>query len=105
MRGGTMPRYWSKLLGLITALLLFPAQMFAAGGGADLPDLIVLVADTRRLTGLEAWWGNLYNMGHLEFALVTVTVIPLSGVVLGLLADVVMSRLGIDLRNRALAEH
>jgi hypothetical protein len=28
-----------------------------------------------------------------------------AGVILGLLADVVMSRLGIDLKNRALAEH
>jgi hypothetical protein len=95
----------SKFLGLITVILLFPAHLFAAGGGADLPDLIVLVADTRKLTGLEAWWGNLYNVGHFEFALVTVLIIPLSGVVLGLLADVVMSRLGIDLKSRALAEH
>jgi hypothetical protein len=86
-------------------LLLVPAQSFAAGGGADMPDLMVLVADTRKLTGWEAWWGNLYNEGHLAFALATVVIIPVVGLILGTLADVVMSRLGIDLKNRALAEH
>ena len=100
-----MIKHSSKLLGVITVLLLLPAQLFAAGGGADLPDLMVLVADTRQVKGWEAWWGNIYNEGHLVFALITVVIIPLSGVILGLLADVVMSRLGIDLKNRALAEH
>ena len=47
----------------------------------------------------------MYNEGHLVFALVTVIIIPVVGVILGFLADVVMSRLGIDLKNRALAEH
>jgi hypothetical protein len=99
-----MVKHFSKLLGLITVLLLFPAQLFAAGG-ADMPDLMVLVADTRKYKGWEAWWGNIYNEGHVVFALITVVIIPVSGVILGLLADVVMSRLGIDLKNRALAEH
>jgi len=99
-----MLKQFSRLLGLITVLLLLPGQLFAAGG-ADLPDLMVLVADTRKFTGWEAWWGNLYNEGHLVFALVTTVTIPVAGVILGLLADVVMSRLGIDLKNRALAEH
>ena len=100
-----MTKHFSKLLGLITVLLLFPARLLAAGGGADLPDLMVLVADTRKVNGLEAWWGNIYNEGHLEFALITVVVIPVAGVILGVLADLVMSQLGIDLKNRALAEH
>jgi hypothetical protein len=39
------------------------------------------------------------------FAVVTILIIPLCGVTLGILADLVMSRIGIDLRNRALAEH
>ena len=67
--------------------------------------MLVLVADTRKFTGWEAWWGNLYNEGHLAFALVTVIIVPVVGVILGSLADMVMSRLGIDLKNRALAEH
>jgi hypothetical protein len=85
-------------------LLLLPTQLFAANGG-DLPELMVLVADTRRYSGWEAWWGNIYNEGHLEFALITTIAIPVAGAILGLLADLVMSRIGIDLKNRALAEH
>ena len=95
-----MPKYLSRLLGLITVLLLLPAQLFAEDAS-----MLVLVADTRKLTGLEARWGNLYNEGHLAFALATVIIVPVTGVILGSLADVVMSRLGIDLKKRALAEH
>ena len=99
-----MTKCFSRLLGLITVLLLLPAQLFASGG-ADLPELMVLVADTRKYSGWEAWWGNIYNEGHLEFALITTSVIPVAGAILGLLADLVMSRIGIDLKKRALAEH
>lgn len=94
-----MHKYYLKFLGLITVLLFFPAQMLAEGNS------MVLVADTRKLTGMEAWWANLYNEGHIEFVLATVIIIPLTGVILGTLADLVMSRIGIDLRNRVLAEH
>ena len=89
-----------RLMSLL-AMLILPVQLLAAeSSGAD-----VIVADSRKLYGLEAWWGNLYNESHLVFAVVTILIIPLCGVTLGLLADLVMSRLGIDLRNRALAEH
>jgi hypothetical protein len=83
------------------AMLILPVQFLAA----ESADAVVIVTDTRKLHGLEAWWGNLYNGSHLLFAVVTILIIPLCGVTLGLLADLVMSRLGIDLRNRALAEH
>ena len=95
-----MLKYFSRMLGLITVLLLLPAQLFAKDAS-----MLVLVADTRKFTGLEAWWGNLYNEGHLAFALVTTITVPVVGVILGSLADIVMSRLGIDLKHRALAEH
>lgn len=95
-----MHKNFSKILGLITVLLFFPAQLLA-----DDSSMLVLVADTRRFTGLEAWWGNLYNEGHLAFAIITAITVPIVGVVLGTLADFVMSKLGIDLKNRALAEH
>jgi hypothetical protein len=91
-----------KLLGLMLLLLLIPAQVFAAGGGGA---GIVMVADTRKFSGLEAWWGNLYNEGHALFTLVTCIIIPVLGCALGLLADFVMARLGIDLKKRVLAEH
>jgi hypothetical protein len=95
-----MPKLPKKLFGLLPLLLFFPAQLLAEGA-----EHIVLVADTRNLHGWEAWWANLYNEGHLVFALTTVVIIPTCGVILGLLADRVMSHLGIDLKKRALAEH
>lgn len=82
-------------------LLLAPAYLAAAEGGSA---TMVIVADTRRLTGLRAWWANLYNDSHLNFALLTVLVVPLSGVILGTLADFLMARIGIDLKSRKLRE-
>lgn len=83
------------------AILLLPVRLLAA----EPSDTVVIVTDTRKLHGWEAWWGNLYNESHILFAVVTIVIIPVCGVILGLLADLVMSRLGIDLRNRRLAEH
>jgi hypothetical protein len=54
---------------------------------------------------LLRWWGDLYNESHLYFAIFTVVLIPIIGVVFGTLADLVMSRIGIDLKSRELAEH
>lgn len=97
-------RKWStKIVGLSLALgWLWPGGVQAAGPSA--PPLVI-VADTRRFTGWEAWWTNLYNESHFWFTVVTVIVIPLVGLILGLLADLVMSRIGIDLKSRELAEH
>jgi hypothetical protein len=52
-----------------------------------------------------AWWANLYNESHVEFTILTVIVIPVVGLCFGLLADVVMKWIGLDLKNRELAEH
>lgn len=95
-----LPKYlsvpWKRsLVFLLAAPLLSAAETAGA---------IVIVADTRKLEGLRAWWGNLYNDNHLHFALMTVVLIPLVGVILGTLADLVMGRLGIDLKSRALRE-
>mgnify|MGYP001405707357 CR=1 FL=1 len=90
------------LVGLATLLLLAPAQAMAAGsGGAPL----VIVADTRNLTGILAWWANLYNASHLFSAILTVILIPTVGIIFGLLADLAMQLIGIDLSSRDLAEH
>lgn len=91
----------------ISRLTLLLAMMFSSMCvfAAEPSDSVVIVTDTRKLHGWEAWWANLYNESHLLFAIVTVIVIPVCGVILGVLADLAMSRLGIDLRNRALAEH
>lgn len=98
-----MKKLWLKLTALYTFLfVLLPCKAMAAGGGGE---LIVIVADTRRFSGWQAWWTNLYNDTHLGFALVTIILIPIIGVIMGVLADIVMSRIGIDLKSRDLAEH
>lgn len=96
--------FW-KRISILTACmtLLLPRFVLAAGGGAV--SNLVIVADTRGLNGWMAWLANLYNDSHVYFTLFTVIAIPTVGFILGLLADVVMHWIGIDLRSRKLAEH
>jgi hypothetical protein len=82
-------------------LFLLAAPLLSAAESAR---TIVIVADSRKFHGLRAWWANLYNDSHLHFALLTVVLVPLAGAILGSLADLVMSRLGINLRFRSLWE-
>lgn len=98
-----MFKIWKKLIGLAVFSILVLPQIAMAAGEKAAP--LVIVADTRRFTGWEAWFTNLYNESHLYFALLTVAVIPVVGVILGVLADFVMGRIGIDLKHRDLAEH
>lgn len=86
----------------LLALMAMPGLALAAGGGGA---PIVLVADTRKLEGIMAWWANLYNESHLYFTILTVVLIPLIGIILGVLADLVMHWIGLDLKSRELAEH
>lgn len=83
------------------ALLLAAVNLFAAEGG----EAMVLVADSRRYTGWLAWWSNLYNESHLYFALLTIVIIPALALLLGTLTDLVLARIGINLKSRVLAEH
>ena len=98
-----MRKLWVKIVGLTALANLLWANLAAAAGPAAAH--LVVVADTRKLTGWEAWWANLYNESHLYFALLTVVIIPIVGLIFGVLADIVMSRIGIDLKSRELAEH
>lgn len=95
-----------RLLGLwctlITLLLFTPNLCLAA---AKKVDYIVIVADTRHFGGIMAWWANLYNESHVYFMLLTITIIPVTGVIFGIIADFVMNKIGIDLSSRELAEH
>jgi hypothetical protein len=88
---------------VITLVLCLPSLTLAAGGGGAAP--IVIVADTRRLDGIMAWWANLYNESHLHFMLLTIIIIPVTGVIFGVIADIIMGWIGIDLKSRELAEH
>ncbi len=92
---------------------LFSARIYLALGflrtlplmAAPPPEKTVLVADSRRYTGLMAWWTNLYNESHLLLALATIITIPALGFVMGKLTEFVISRIGINLKSRVLAEH
>jgi len=86
---------------LLFALTVPGFALAAGGGGAP----IVLVADTRKLDGIMAWWANLYNESHLYFTILTVILIPTIGMLFGVLADIVMHWIGLDLKSRDLAEH
>ncbi len=83
-----------------TALL--PQLVWAAGEKAA---PLVIVADTRKLSGIMKWWADLYNESHFYFTLITVILIPVIGLIFGILADLIMSHIGIDLKSRDLAEH
>jgi hypothetical protein len=98
-----MKNLWKKIIGFgLMVVLLMPGLALAAGPKAA---PLVVVADTRKVSGWEAWWTNLYNESHLYFALLTVAIIPIVGLIFGVLADLIMGRIGLDLKSRELAEH
>ncbi|MFA4909714.1 MAG: DVU0150 family protein [Desulfobacteria bacterium] len=98
-----MFKLWTKITGVMVMALFVISDIALAAAEKASP--LVIVADTRILTGWQAWFANLYNESHLYFTLLTVAIIPIVGVLLGLLADLVMSRIGIDLKSRELSEH
>ncbi|MDR3698289.1 MAG: hypothetical protein P4L56_01560 [Candidatus Sulfopaludibacter sp.] len=82
-------------------LFLSAAPLLSA---AETAQAIVIVADSRKFQGVRLLWANFYNESHFHFALMTTLLIPLAGVLLGSLADLVMSRIGINLKSRSLRE-
>lgn len=91
-------------IGIFVLMLcaLLPQMAHAAGEKAD---LVVIVADTRGLTGIMHAWATLYNDSHLYFSLLTIVLIPVIGLIFGTIADIVMKAIGIDLEHRELSEH
>jgi hypothetical protein len=92
-----------RLLPRLFGALVLVRQVSAAPPAEA--DAIVFVADTRALSGWRAWWGNLYNESHAYFTLMTILLIPTVAVILGLLTDYAIGRLGINLRSRHLGGH
>ncbi len=91
----------SRLMSLFV-LLLLSATVLAAEGPVD---STVIVADSRKFSGWQAWWANVYNESHFWFALITIVVLPSLALLLGRITSALMVRLGINLRSRELAEH
>ncbi len=89
-----------RLVSWLTMLLLL-AQLVAA----ESADAAVIVADSRKFTGWQARWANLYNESHFWFAVITVIILPVTALVLGRFTGWFMAQLGINLRSRELAEH
>ena len=98
-----MKKLWAKLIGLGALAFLLMPGIASASGGPVAP--MVIVADSRQLDGLMAWWANLYNESHVYFMIMSVILIPVIGVLFGLMADLVMGHMGLDLKSRDLAEH
>ncbi len=83
--------------GAAALLLLLPVNLAAAAGGGE---PIVFVADSRRYTGWQAWFTNLYNESLALFTLLTIVVVPLLALVLSGFMSFFLSRTGIDLGSR-----
>jgi len=98
-----MKGIWMKInMFVITMCVLMPQSVLAA---AEKASMVVIVSDTRGVTGILRFWGQLYNESHLYFSLLTIVLIPLVGLLFGTLADFVMKGIGIDLEHRELSEH
>jgi ABC-type Fe3+ transport system permease subunit len=87
---------------VISAALLWPSYALAAGEKAN---NIVVVADTRRVTGFMKYLSNLYNTDIWMFAIWAVVLTAVLGCVLGFMMDFIMERTGLDLKSRKIIEH
>jgi ABC-type Fe3+ transport system permease subunit len=90
------------MTGAMLGALLLPSWALASGGKAT---NIVVVADTRRVTGFLKYLSNLYNTDVWMFAVWAVVLTVVVGCTLGFLMDFIMERTGLDLRSRKIIEH
>jgi hypothetical protein len=99
-----MRRIWLLFTSFSAILyLMVPDLVRAAEGNAE---MLVVVADTRRVSSpLTTYFLDLYNTDPLMFGLVCAIITAMLGGGLGLIADFVMKRTGIDLTSRKLVEH
>jgi len=95
-----MAHRWKALLASLWVML--PGLALAGGGAAS---NLVVVADTRRVTGVMHYFADLYNTNILMFAVWTVVLTAAMGCALGFLMDFFMSRTGLDLKSRKIIEH
>jgi len=83
--------------------LVVPSLAWAGGEAAS---ELVVVADTRRITGgVMKYFANLYNTNIWLFAVWAVVLTAAYGCFLGVLMDLIMSRTGLDLKSRKIIEH
>lgn len=97
-----MKKLFAIIFSVIGLVSMVPNIALAAGQKA--PPLVI-VAYTKGLSGLSLWWANLYNDNMLLFTILTGCVTPVAGILIGFVADFLLSLTGIDLTKRELAEH
>jgi len=98
-----MRRIYHRGKTLLAALaMMLPATAWAAGEKAT---NIVVVADTRRVTGILKYFSNLYNTDVVMSAVWSVVLTVAIGCLLGFLMDFIMERTGLDLKSRKIIEH
>jgi hypothetical protein len=97
-----MKRKWFYAVVGGALAVLVPALVWASGEAAG--DLVV-VADTRNISGFSLFLANLYNENIWMFAVCSVVLTTALGATLGLLMDVIMSHTGLDLGKTHKVEH
>ncbi len=100
MTGRTIVR-WIAVFAVMTPCVLATGT-FAAGGESQ--GALVHVADTRHLAGFNLYFANLYNVDRMLFAVMAVGLTGLMGLSLGLLMDIVVGAIGLDLGKREARE-
>jgi hypothetical protein len=91
------------LLFLVSAYLLLPDLILAAGEKAD---RLVVVADIRRVHwSVSKFFVDVYNTNPIMFGIYCIIITAALGGVLGLITDFIMKRTGIDLTTRKIVEH
>jgi hypothetical protein len=99
MRVSTAARLAAPVAGAI--LWVVPLLASATGEGEG---RLVHVADTRALTGFNLFVANLYNTDRVLFTVFAVGVTAALGFTLGLLMDVIVGAIGLDLQKRQARE-
>ena len=100
MTGRTIAR--SVAAFAVAASCLLATETFAAGGESQ--GVLVHVADTRHLSGFNLYFANLYNVDRMLFTVMAVGLTGLMGLSLGMVMDMVVGAIGLDLGKREAGE-
>jgi len=83
-------------------VLVLPHLAWASGEAAT---NLVVVADTRRVSGILKYIANVYNTDPWLFAVYAVVMTAVWGAILWFMMDFIMARSGLDLKSRKILEH
>jgi phage shock protein PspC (stress-responsive transcriptional regulator) len=86
----------------VTLWACIPSLAWASG---EVASNLVVVADTRRVSGILKYIANVYNTDPWLFAVWAVVITAVWGAILGFLMDFIMERSGLDLKSRKILEH